>query len=202
MDQLPAFLDCEASSFGRGSYPIAVAWSDAAGAISRCLIDPSSVPAWTDWDPAAERIHGIDRDRLARHGLPPAEVARRLEADLAGGCAHSDAPDYDGRWLGELFARALGRPPRFALAHADEVLLPRLLRPGELMYQAVSRLDALKARLRPLMAGAHDAGYDVGYLIQLWRAAGGAPVKMNHGAGPLPATTATGTFIRVRREPG
>ncbi len=199
MEPLPRFLDCEASSFRKESYPISVAWNDTEGTIHRCLIDPTPIPAWTDWADTAQSAHGIDRERLVRNGWHPDFVAERLTADLAGQVVYSDAPDYDVRWLRRLFADTGRGEPPFALLHVDDLLLPLLKRPYEMAWQAQNRIDALKTRVKASMTGAHDAGYDVGYLIQLHRAAQGLPVKMNHGIGPLPPTTATGTFVRVKR---
>ncbi len=72
---MPVFLDFEASSLGERSYPIEVGWVFADGAGEAHLIRPA--PEWTDWDPAAERIHGIGRGQLMATGTPYGEVARR-----------------------------------------------------------------------------------------------------------------------------
>jgi hypothetical protein len=64
------------------------------------------------------------------------------------------------------------------------------------MYQAQARLEKARDDLRRTASGRHDAGYDVGFLIALWRRALGETVKMNHGVGPVPETTATGSFRR------
>lgn len=197
---VPLFLDCEASSFSERSYPVSVAWSNSEGTIQRCLISPASIPDWTDWDPASEAVHGIDRQRLERNGWSPAYVVERLVEDLDGATVHSDAPDFDGPWLRRLFLAATSRTRLpFTLAHVDDLLLPLVQRSYEMQWQAQNRLDKLKEHVRTTMTGAHDAGYDVGYLIQLHRAAQGLPVKMNHGIGPLPPTTATGTFERLKK---
>lgn len=198
-DWYPCFIDVEASGFGPESWPISVAWCDQTGEIRRYLIDPSSVPAWTHWDPEAERVHGIDRDRLRRMGLAPAEVAGRLEDDFGGSLAFSDAPDFDAAWLGRLW-QALGRQMPFKLDHADDILVGALLRPGEMLWQSQARLERIKADLATTATGKHDAGYDVGFLVALWRRAMGETVRMNHGVGPVPDVTATGSFTRVHGE--
>lgn len=195
----PCFLDIEATGFGPESYPIEVAWSDANGAINRCLIDPTPIPSWTAWDHSAERVHGIDRDRLVRNGWPPDFVAERIAGDLGGRTVYTDAPDYDARWLGRLFA-ALGRPMPCTLEHVDELLIAHLRRDDQPVWQVMQRIAALKREVAAVSGGKHSAGYDVGYLIQLWRHANGEPVKMNHGIGPLPSTTTTGTFARLKSE--
>jgi hypothetical protein len=192
----PCFIDLEATGFGPESYPIEVAWSLPSGEIRRCLISPASVPGWTAWDPAAERVHGIDRDRLLRNGWPPDYVVERLESDLAGATVFSDAPDFDAAWLARLFA-VVGRTMPFALEHIDELLLRSLRRPEEAIWQTLARIERMKAEIAAMSSGKHSAGYDVGYLLALWRRAIGEPVKMNHGIGPLPPVTATGTFKRL-----
>ncbi len=189
----PCFVDIEASGFGPESWPISVAWCDHQGEIRRLLVRPQ--PGWTYWDPAAETVHGIDRERLAANGWPPEDVAARLEDDLRGALVFSDAPDFDAGWLTTLY-RALDRPMPFHLDNADNLLVGAMLRPGELLWQAQARLDRVRDELRTTTTGRHDAGYDVGFLVALWRKALGETVKMNHGAGPVPPVTATGSFRR------
>ena len=193
----PCFMDLEATGFGPESYPIEVAWSDAQGEITRYLINPQSVPGWDAWDDEAELVHGLERGRLVRNGWPADFVADRVAEALAGKRVYSDAPDYDERWLGRLFT-AVGQPLPFRFEHVDELLLGCMRRPDEPIWQVVARIDALKTRVAALSSGKHSAGYDVGYLVQLWRLANGHPVKMNHGIGPLPSITETGTFERVK----
>jgi len=195
----PCFIDVEASGFGPASWPVSLAWCDHAGEIRRCLIRP--LPQWTYWDEQAESVHGIDRARLDSEGLAPAEVAARLQADLKGMLAFSDAPDFDAAWLATLY-RGLGRPMPFSLDHADDLLVGAMLRPGEVLWQAQARLDGVKEELRATAKGRHDAGYDVGFLVALWRKALGETVKMNHGIGPVPEVTATGSFKRPEAAAG
>lgn len=196
-DGFPCFLDVEATGFGPDSHPIEIAWSDEAGEIHRCLIDPTPVPEWTDWSAEAERVHGIDRDRLRRNGWPPDYVANLLTQALKDKTVYTDAPDYDGRWIARLFA-AVGQPVPFRCEHIDELLLSILRTPEAPVWQAMVRIDQLKREVAAVSAGKHSAGYDVGYLLQLWRRARGDTVKMNHGVGPLPDTSATGTFLRLK----
>jgi hypothetical protein len=193
----PCFLDVEATGFGPESYPIEIAWSDEHGEIHRCLIDPTPIATWTHWDAEAERVHGIDRERLTRNGWAPDYVATRLTDDLGGKTIYTDAPDYDARWVGVLFS-AVGQNMPFRFEHIDELLLTILRKPEDAVWQAMVRIDELKREVGAVSSGKHSAGYDVGYLLQLWRRANGGAVKMNHGIGPLPETTATGTFARVK----
>ncbi|BCO31152.1 hypothetical protein TspCOW1_12550 [Thiohalobacter sp. COW1] len=105
---LPQFLDIEASSLGRDSYPIEIAWSYPNGEVEAHLIDPYHILDWTDWDPAAQAVHGLSRRYLSEHGADPKLVAGRIQAVLAGQPVYSDAPDYDQGWLETLFGDALG----------------------------------------------------------------------------------------------
>ena len=61
------FLDFEASSLSKHSYPIEIAWVFEDGRSRSLLIGPE--PNWTDWSETAEGIHGISRDKLADEGV-------------------------------------------------------------------------------------------------------------------------------------
>ncbi|HVY50984.1 MAG TPA: transcriptional regulator [Devosia sp.] len=101
------FLDFEASSLGKQSYPVEVGWVFEDGSGDTHLLRPA--PGWTDWDAGAAAIHGLTRERLEREGEPVAVVCARL-VDLAG--LHTliaSAPSWDGHWLSMLL-RAAGRP--------------------------------------------------------------------------------------------
>lgn len=197
----PCFIDCEASGFGSTSYPIAVAWNDTEGVIHRLLIDPRTVPAWKQWDERAFAAHGLTREQLYAEGLSPSEVMRQLSHDLAGMQVFSDAPDYDGAWLRTLAAAAgaaaAGAPLPFTLEHADEFFIGALQQPNEMLYQTQLRLERLKAELQPTRVAQHDPGFDVGWLVQTWRRCLGEPAKLAHGSGPLPESTATGSFKKM-----
>ena len=196
MTWFPCFIDCEASGFGSTSYPIAVAWNDTEGVIHRLLIDPRSVPAWTQWDVRAFAAHGLTRERLYAEGVAPSEVMRQLIVDLAGMQVFSDAPEYDTGWLRTL-ATAGGTPLPFTLEHADEFFIGALQQPNEMLYETQLRLDRLKADLQRTRVAQHDPGFDVGWLVQMWRRCLGEPAKMAHGIGPIPESTATGSFKKV-----
>lgn len=193
---LPCFLDVEASSFAAESYPIELAWSDPSGEIRRFLIKP--LPEWTDWSSDSEGIHGIERGRVERNGWPVDYIAERLVEDLAGRTVYTDAPAFDSDWVERLF-QAVGQPVPCHFDHVDELLIKRMRQPNQMIFEVMADIDDLKRAVKSVAVGKHSAGYDVGYLLQLWRAANGEAVKMNHGVGPLPRTTNTGTFIRVKR---
>lgn len=124
---LPCVLDIEASGFGRTSYPIEIGYVLPDG-VGRCmLVRPPE--HWTHWDPGAERVHGIARDLLLRHGRPAGEIARSLNADLAGLVVYCDGWAHDYSWLGALYEEA-GLSPSFRLEAAarllDDATLPLL----------------------------------------------------------------------------
>lgn len=101
------FLDFEASSLGRHSYPIEVGWVFEDGGCESHLIRPA--PGWTDWDPAAERIHGLSRARIEADGEPVEAVAGRMVEVLGGHDLLASAPSWDGKWMSVLL-RAAGLP--------------------------------------------------------------------------------------------
>lgn len=122
------FLDFEASSLGRDSYPIEVGWVFEDGTEEGWLIRPA--PDWTDWAADAEAVHGIGRARLLAEGEDHAVVARRMMERLTGHDLLASAPSWDGKWLSVLL-RGAGLP-RHALRLRDteeaqvEAALPAL----------------------------------------------------------------------------
>jgi len=109
------FLDFEASSLARNSYPIEVAWVFEDGTSETHLIRPA--PGWDDWDAAAEAIHHIPREKLLSDGMPHDALARRMIDVLSGHDLVASAPSWDGKWLSVLL-RAAGLP-RHALRLRD-----------------------------------------------------------------------------------
>jgi hypothetical protein len=104
---MKVFLDFEASSLGKTSYPIEVAWAFENGEAEAHLLLPA--PNWTDWDDKAEAVHGIPRSTLLSDGEPVEEVAARMMARLSGHDLFASAPSWDGKWLSALL-RAGGLP--------------------------------------------------------------------------------------------
>lgn len=109
------FLDFEASSLSDDSYPIEVAWVFQDGRSESHLIAPAAT--WTDWDPKAEAIHGIERQRLVAEGEPHDVVANRMVEALSGHDLFASAPSWDGKWMSVLL-RGAGLP-RHALRLRD-----------------------------------------------------------------------------------
>lgn len=101
------FLDFEASSLSKRSYPIEVGWVHEDGAGESHLIRPA--PAWTEWDEAAAAVHGIRRASLEREGEAVESVCGRLIELAASHLLLASAPSWDGHWLSMLL-RAAGQP--------------------------------------------------------------------------------------------
>ena len=115
-----AFLDFEASSLGKRSYPIEVAWVFEDGRSEAHLIRPA--PDWLDWDPAAEAVHHINRLQLIAEGTPHEAVAQRMVDALAGHDLLASAPSWDGKWMSALL-RAAGLPRHtLRLRDSDDAL--------------------------------------------------------------------------------
>lgn len=112
-------IDLEASGLHDGSFPTEIAWvsHDLLAGASYLVRPPEH---WLDspWSAEAEEITGITQVLLGCYGLPPAEVCRLLNADLAGEAPLTDAPGYDGLWLRTLFAEA-GVMPSWTLPAED-----------------------------------------------------------------------------------
>jgi len=120
--EAPAFLDIEASGFGRHSYPIEVGYVLPDGSSFCSLIRPA--PHWTHWDPEAEKIHLIRRDMLAQHGRSATEVARLLNERLRGRTVFSDGWAHDYPWLAALYEEA-EMVPSFKLDSLRSLLTER-----------------------------------------------------------------------------
>jgi hypothetical protein len=112
------FLDFEASSLSKDSYPIEVGWAGEDGSEEAHLIRPAR--DWTDWDPSAEAVHGIGRETLVDQGEPHEQVARRVLEALGAHDVYVTAPSWDGMWLSKLL-RAAGLPRHaMRMQEADE----------------------------------------------------------------------------------
>ncbi|WP_336492840.1 3'-5' exonuclease, partial [Methylobacterium nigriterrae] len=110
-----AFVDFEASSLGKRSYPVEVAWVFSTGEEESFLIRPA--PGWTDWAAEAEAIHGISRQQLLAEGTAHDWAALHMLSVLRDVPIYASAPSWDGQWLSRLL-RAAGLP-RHALRLRD-----------------------------------------------------------------------------------
>ena len=158
---LPCVLDIEASGFGRGSYPIEIGFVLPDGTAYCSLIVPDA--SWTHWDGAAERIHGISRSLLQRHGRSAHEVAVELNQRLAGRTVYCDNWAHDYAWLARLFESA-DINPTFKLRHLRELMSE---------YAAEHFDDARELVARNLQLRRHRASSDARVLqlslAKVWR---------------------------------
>ena len=97
----PPIIDVEASGFGPASYPIEIGLVLPDGSSYCSLLRPE--PDWTHWDASAEKVHGLTRETLLKHGRPAQEVARELNERLHGQTIFCDAWYHDFNWLGRLY---------------------------------------------------------------------------------------------------
>jgi len=168
------FLDFEASSLAKHSYPIEVAWVFEDGAAESHLIRPA--PQWEDWDASAEAIHHIPREILLREGTPHDALARHMVEALSGHDLTASAPSWDGKWLSALL-RAAGLP-RHSLRLRDteeaqrgtaKALLQDCVSPARLALE-VERLRIRAIADRPQGTAAHRALADAQEEHARWRA--------------------------------
>jgi len=174
-----AFLDFEASSLGKQSYPIEVAWVFEDGVSETHLIRPAA--DWDDWDPRAEAIHHIERATLVRDGESHELVAQRMIEALNGHALFASAPSWDGKWLSTLL-RAAGLP-RHALRlrdseearmeAADTILRPAV--PEDRLAQAIEEALVLaevrSSRTPPRHRALADAEQEHGWWLAVRAAA-------------------------------
>ncbi|MCU6455995.1 transcriptional regulator [Sphingomonas sp. A2-49] len=166
------FLDFEASSLAKKSYPIEVAWVFEDGREESHLIRPPL--QWSDWDEAAEAIHHIPRALIEREGTPHDVVAKRMVKVLTGHALFASAPSWDGKWLSALLRAA--KLPRHALRLRDTEEAQRetataILRPAvpaERLGIAVADVVAL-AEVRDRDMPAHRALADAREEWSRWR---------------------------------
>ena len=167
------FLDFEASSLAKQSYPIEVAWVFEDGAAETYLIRPAE--GWTDWDESAAAVHGISRAELLAAGEPHADIARHMLAVLSGHLLFASSPSWDGKWLSVLL-RAAGLPRHaLRLGDTDDAQLQAALAGLGNAWpepQKLARAEALIARIRAADTGpiAHRALPDARHERELWQA--------------------------------
>lgn len=171
MKSTPTFLDFEASSLSSYSYPIEVAWSLDDCSIEAHLISPASIESWTDWDSAAERVHGIQRQQLLTDGKHPEVICNRMNEQLAGKIVYTDAPRFDGMWLSKLFSVSDGVTPKFKLKHIDKLLVSMVCPEIAGRTLGLIKIEVLKQEARKQKPRRHRASWDVDYLVQLWKLA-------------------------------
>jgi hypothetical protein len=178
-----AFLDFIASSTGRNSFPIEVAWVFEDGRSRSALIKPA--PNWRDWSAGAEAKHGISKETLRHKGVPIPQIADEMVDTLSGHELFASAPSWDGRLLrallraGGLFRRALtlrNSEEAFALA-VRQVLGDD--RPDSEIYAIVERVICeSKALRRPVQHALGDARLE----LERWKAAKAAAARLANAA--------------------
>ena len=159
------FLDFEASSLNKQSYPIEVGWVLEDGTVEGHLIRPA--PNWTDWDDTAQAVHGISREQLEREGEAHDVVCARLVEIFEGNVVYASAPSWDGHWLSRLL-RAAGRPRHLLrLKDSEEafVAAARMHAGVELAAQRVAEARE-RANAAPV---AHRAVDDARREWSIWR---------------------------------
>lgn len=179
---MKVFLDFEASSLGKRSVPIEVAWVFEDGRSAAYLIRPA--PDWDDWDPRAEAIHRIDRATLLRDGCPHDMVAAAMVDQLTGHDLFASAPSWDGKWLSALL-RAAGYPRhRLRLRDSDEALhqtatdILEGFVPAEALEAIVGRLIASIDVRAPGTVPAHRALADAQEEYRHWCGVRDAALKL------------------------
>ena len=167
----PKFLDVEASSLGKKSYPIEIAWSDNFGSIESYLINPYCVSHWDDWSFSSQQIHGISRKQCREEGVSPSFICDRMSESIQlGEAIFADGGAFDTNWINVVFAEGsdLGHP-EFQVLHSDLVMLPHLQKIESDTRKCWRIYEGLKTEARKSVGGRHRAEVDVEYLIELYR---------------------------------
>lgn len=147
-----AFIDFEASSLAKNSFPVEIAWVFEDGRSEAHLITPA--PGWNDWDERTERIHGIPRSTLERDGSPHDVVAHRVVEILSGHDLLASAPSWDGKWMRVLLRTAGFLRHTLRLRDTEDAQRDTA---RALLADAVPR-DALDAEVEDILVltGVHD----------------------------------------------
>lgn len=168
------FLDFEASSLEKKSYPIEVAWVTVSGQEESHLIKPA--PEWTDWSDEAEAIHKISRAQLIAEGTPHDEVAKHMVDVLSGHELYASAPSWDGQWLSKLL-RAAGlqrhslrlQDTELVRQESAERILKEAQMPDDERAGAIEKI-LLDAKLQnDRLVPAHRALADARREFQIWQ---------------------------------
>lgn len=164
------FLDFEASSLSKESYPIEVGWVGEDGEGEAHLIRPA--PGWTEWDETAAAVHRITRETLAREGEDVAAIAAKLIALFEANTVLASAPSWDGHWLSMLL-RAAGHPRHLIRLDDTEVAFRAAamarLGPAADPATITSLIAAARAQIEAELP-AHRALADAKRERAIWRA--------------------------------
>jgi hypothetical protein len=174
-------LDFEASSLDAAGYPIEVGIVEVSTNLTLSwLIRPTA--EWRErgvWDKAAQAVHGITPAELETRGITPAEVTQALSDKLIGKRVLSDHPDFDTRWLWQLYKAAGAGAPRFEIGDV-EIYAWRLVRVrGRIPHVAFQKAEIAARMAFPVR---HRAGPDAQHNAELLRQLCGA--EATRGDGP------------------
>src|SRR4051812_30038448 len=159
------FLDFEASSLSKRSYPIEVGWVLEDGTAEGHLIRPA--PNWTEWDETAQAVHGISREELARSGEAHDFVCDRLLQVSVGNIIYASAPSWDGHWLSMLL-RAAGHPRHLLRLKDSEEAFVAAAREHAGADVAAERIAEVRRHFKALPP-AHRAVDDARREWSIWR---------------------------------
>ena len=162
----PIFMDFEASSLNKKSYPIEVAWSDEKGEIESYLIRPET--SWLDWEELAEKeVHGISREKLFDEGVSCEWLVGQMGCHLKGKNIYVDGGKFDLFWCQRLFHYKghTGILPFFIRDFQD--LLIRDFGIWTLVNRSL--MGEIKLRVREQVGGQHRAEFDVLYLQGIYQ---------------------------------
>lgn len=109
-----------------------------------------------DWDPRAERLHGITPKMLSDLGVNASVACDRMTRALSGCDVYSDAPDWDGFWLMRLFDAA-GRKSAMRLKDFVSLMPPM---PAEQKASLLASADRMAPRR-------HRAAEDALHLVAI-----------------------------------
>jgi DNA polymerase-3 subunit epsilon len=160
-DQL-VFIDFQASSLERGSWPIEIGIaqvrSDGSVYVQSNFIRPH--PSWPEklWSPASAQIHGIPRRRLDSAHTAEIIAAEYLEL-IAGKTRVSDAPKFDNRWL-DMLGSTISATDIFDVVGFNVAI-------AQFGFSGIRRFHAFLDRFPP----SHRAGDDAARLAMAWLAA-------------------------------
>ena len=144
----PNIIDIEASGLSRDSYPIEVGLSLANGKHYCQLIKPAK--DWTCWDNEAEKVHGIPRQCLYKHGESCTKVALELNQLLQNQTVYTDGWVVDQPWLIKLFFAA-GIEQKFYISDLQMILSEKQMD----IWHAIKNQVALDLNLQR-----HRASFD------------------------------------------
>ena len=163
----PIFLDIEASSWAFDSYPIEIAWGSTTDDIKSYLINPSEIESWTDWSSNAEKAHGISKNNLLSDGISPFEMCKILDSHLTGRTIYTDAPDFDGMWLFNLFDGCGIEPISINVSSFDELMINSYAKSAKNTLRDLKQILRFRSREKN-RDRRHRASWDVEYLVRTW----------------------------------